>query len=161
MVFLVSICNYFLICIYGIDGASGKKSICQCRRCKRCRFDPWVWNIPWRRTWQPTPIFFVRRIPWTEEPGGVGLMVHGVEKSRTQLKHLVGHNLAHTRTQTFLYVHLPMKEEGKAEPVLLYISSITAFITRLQLLMAQLTHYHIRHMRAGITSSCPFSLAGH
>ena len=103
----------------------------------------------------------VRRIPWTEEPGGVGLMVHGVEKSRTQLKHLVGHNLAHTRTQTSLYVCLPMKEEGKAEHVLLYISSITAFITRLQLLMAQLTHYHIRHMRAGITSSCPFSLAGH
>jgi len=22
-------------------GASGKKPACQCRRCKRCRFDPW------------------------------------------------------------------------------------------------------------------------
>ena len=20
-------------------------------------FDPWVWKIPWRRTWQPTPVF--------------------------------------------------------------------------------------------------------
>ena len=20
-------------------------------------FDPWVWKIPWRRKWQPTPIF--------------------------------------------------------------------------------------------------------
>ena len=22
------------------------------------RFDPWVGETPWRRTWQPTPIFF-------------------------------------------------------------------------------------------------------
>ena len=35
-------------------GASGKEPICQCRRCKRCRFDPWVRKITWRRTWQPT-----------------------------------------------------------------------------------------------------------
>ena len=20
-------------------------------------FDPWVWKIPWRRKWQPTPVF--------------------------------------------------------------------------------------------------------
>ena len=24
---------------------------------KRCRFDPWVGKIPWRRKWQPTPVF--------------------------------------------------------------------------------------------------------
>ena len=23
----------------------------------RCGFDPWVGKIPWRRTWQPTPVF--------------------------------------------------------------------------------------------------------
>ena len=39
------------------DGASGKEPTCQCRRCKRCGFDPWVGKIPWRRTWQPTPVF--------------------------------------------------------------------------------------------------------
>ena len=33
---------------------NGKESICQCRR---CRFDPWVKKIPWRRKWQPTPLF--------------------------------------------------------------------------------------------------------
>ena len=27
-----------------------------CRR-KRHRFDPWVGRIPWRRAWQPTPVF--------------------------------------------------------------------------------------------------------
>ena len=39
------------------DGARGKESACQCRRCKRCRFDSWVRKSPWRRTWQPTPVF--------------------------------------------------------------------------------------------------------
>ena len=36
---------------------SGKESACQCRRQRRCRLDPWVGKIPWRRTWQPTPVF--------------------------------------------------------------------------------------------------------
>ena len=31
----------------------GKKSTCQCRRCKRCRFDPWIGKIPWRRNGNP------------------------------------------------------------------------------------------------------------
>ena len=36
---------------------SGKEPACQCRRCKRCRFDSCVGKIPWRRAWQPTPVF--------------------------------------------------------------------------------------------------------
>ena len=35
-------------------GFSGKEPTCQCRR---CRFDPWVRKIPWRREWLPTPVF--------------------------------------------------------------------------------------------------------
>ena len=38
-------------------GASGKEPTCQCRRYKRCGFDPWVRKIPWRKAWQPTPVF--------------------------------------------------------------------------------------------------------
>ena len=30
---------------------------CQWRRCKRFGFNPWVGKIPWRRKWQPTPVF--------------------------------------------------------------------------------------------------------
>ena len=41
-------------------GASGKESTCQCRRCKRCEFDPWVGKIPWRRARQSTPVFLPR-----------------------------------------------------------------------------------------------------
>ena len=37
---------------------SGKESTCQCRRCRRCGFDPWVGKMPWRRKWQPTPVFW-------------------------------------------------------------------------------------------------------
>ena len=33
---------------------SGKESACQCRR---CRFAPWVEKIPWKRKWQPIPVF--------------------------------------------------------------------------------------------------------
>ena len=32
-------------------------STCQCRRCQRHSFDPWVRKIPWRRKWQPIPVF--------------------------------------------------------------------------------------------------------
>ena len=35
----------------------GKESACQWRRRGRCRFDPWVEKIPWRRKWQLTPVF--------------------------------------------------------------------------------------------------------
>ena len=33
---------------------SGKESVFQC---KRRGFNPWVRKIPWRRKWQPTPVF--------------------------------------------------------------------------------------------------------
>ena len=36
---------------------SGKESAYQCRRLRRFRFNPWVRKIPWRRAWQPTPVF--------------------------------------------------------------------------------------------------------
>ena len=37
-----------------LGGASGKESACQCRR---HGFNPWAGKIPWRRAWQPTPVF--------------------------------------------------------------------------------------------------------
>ena len=36
---------------------SGKETASQCRKHKRCGFDPWVGKIPWSRKWQPTPVF--------------------------------------------------------------------------------------------------------
>ena len=39
-------------------GASGKESACQCRRHKRCEFNPCIEKIPWRKAWLPTSVFF-------------------------------------------------------------------------------------------------------
>ena len=46
---------------------SGKESTC---RCRRCVLDPWSQKTPWRRKWQPTPVF-LPEFPLTEEPGGL------------------------------------------------------------------------------------------
>jgi len=36
--------------------------------------DPWVRKIPWRRAWQPTPVFLPGESPWTEVPGSLQSM---------------------------------------------------------------------------------------
>ena len=38
-------------------GASGKQFTCQFRRRERHESNPWVRKSPWRRAWQPTPLF--------------------------------------------------------------------------------------------------------
>ena len=38
---------------------SGKESVCQWRRQRIHRFNSWVRKIPWRRKWQPTPVFLL------------------------------------------------------------------------------------------------------
>ena len=55
---------YIHMCVYiythihthtGFTGDSvGRRIHLQCRR---HRLDPWVKKIPWRRKWQPTPVF--------------------------------------------------------------------------------------------------------
>ena len=40
-----------------IIASSGKEPTCQCKRPKRCWFNPWVEKILWRRKWQSTPVF--------------------------------------------------------------------------------------------------------
>ena len=45
-------------------GTSGKESTCQAGNTRV----PWVGKIPWRRAWQPTPVFrfdsYVGKMPW-------------------------------------------------------------------------------------------------
>ena len=65
-------------------GSNGKEAACQCRRHKWCGLDPWVRNIPWRRAWQPTPVF----LPG-ESHGQRSLA--GYRKSQTWLKQLSMH----------------------------------------------------------------------
>ena len=77
-------------------GASGKEPTCPCRRRS---LNPWVGKMPWRRAWQPTPVF-----PWTEELGGLQFI--GL--------HRVGHDwndLARTHTR-WLYVGERWRKRG-------------------------------------------------
>ena len=39
------------------NGTSGEELALQCKRHKRHGFHPSIWKIPWRRAWQPTPVF--------------------------------------------------------------------------------------------------------
>ena len=50
---------------------------------KRHRFDPWVRKIPWRRKWQPTPVFLPGKSHGQRSLAGY--TVHGVTKNQTQL----------------------------------------------------------------------------
>ena len=61
--------------------ASGKEPTCQCRRRRRPGFDPWVRKVPWRRKWQPTPVFLPRGFYGR---GAWRATVHGLQR--------VGHN---------------------------------------------------------------------
>ena len=50
---------YFIVHMYYIFfGASlTAQQLRICLQCRRCRFGPWVWDIPWKRAWHPTPVF--------------------------------------------------------------------------------------------------------
>ena len=87
-------------------GASGKKPTCQCRRHKRHRFSPWVGMISWKRTWQPTPVFFLEnpmdRRTWQS-------MVH----SGSQRVRHNWNNLAYTHEATTANIILePWRDES-------------------------------------------------
>ena len=100
--------------LLGFPGSSSdKEPTCQCRRYKRHGFDPWVKKIPWRRTWQPTPVFLPEESPWTEEPGGLWSI--GLPRVRHDWR-----NLAHTHDPVTTTKHnLSVKSPSHPLPTLL------------------------------------------
>ena len=74
---------------------SGKESAC---RCKRYRFDPWVGKIPWRRKWQPTPVFLPGKSHGQRSLLGYSPM--GLQRSQAWLSNLT------TTTYTSLFIYL-------------------------------------------------------
>ena len=80
---------------------SGKESTCWC---KRRGSNPWVRKIPWRRTWQPTPVFLPGKFPWTEEPVGYSPWA---AKIQMQLS-----NWAHTHTYIKVLLQMLKKPEA-------------------------------------------------
>ena len=72
-------------------GASGKEPSYQHRRCKRCQFDSWVGKIPWRRAWQPTPIFMFRESHGQRSLEGYSPWNHRVGQDWSDLAHARAH----------------------------------------------------------------------
>ena len=76
-------------------GSDAKEPACQCRRHKRCGFDPWVRKIPWQRAWQLTHVF----LPG-EFHGQRILMGYSPQQK-------AGHDWSNlTGTQTYLHLQL-------------------------------------------------------
>ena len=82
-------------------GASGKEPVSQCRRHKRCMFNPWVRKIPWRRAWQPTPVF----LPG-ESHEHRRAMIHRVTKNWTRWSDLACTHTLRSASSTFIFLAL-------------------------------------------------------
>ena len=55
-----STCTLFFFLIDNFARGKGteiKTPFVQCQKYKRLSFNPWVRKSPWRRKWQPTPVF--------------------------------------------------------------------------------------------------------
>ena len=57
-------------------GSVVKESAFQCRRCRRHWFNPWVRKIPWRRKWQPAPVFLPGKSNGQRSLGGYSPQGH-------------------------------------------------------------------------------------
>ena len=84
---------------FGLPQWLKRKRIClQCRRHKRCGFDPWVRKIPWRRKWQPTPVFLPRKSRGQRSLEGYSPQDHK-ESNTTERILMLGNSLAHEYNQ--------------------------------------------------------------
>jgi len=57
-----------------LGGSDGKESACGA---ENLGFFPWAGKIPWRREWQPTPVFLPEK---SMERGAWRATVHGVSE---------------------------------------------------------------------------------
>ena len=121
-----------------------KEPICQCRRRKRLRFNPWIGKIPWRMKWQPTSVFL---------PG----KLHGQ-------KSLVGYSpwdCKESDTTEHAYTYIPfsaLKHQGKwpAMEIKLVSSSILFKTVHKAKLSDATVHWKARQMNMKL-SICAFS----
>ena len=95
---------------------SGEESACQCRRHKRRRFDPWVRKSPWRRKWQPTPVFLpgeshgqrslVCYSPWGLKESDMTEHTHTKQNTNAYIDFITGQTLLNA---LYIVIHLILK----------------------------------------------------
>ena len=93
-------------------GSDGKEPACQCRKCRRWEFNPWVRKIPLEKEMTKHPSILAWRTPQTEEPG----------RSKTTGSQRVGHDWAHTPACT------PAPTEFLFQPWLLKLFLVAVLI---------------------------------
>ena len=72
---------HVVLYVDGLPWWPGRERICL--QCGRCGLDPWVGKMPWRRAWQPTPVFLLGKSYGQRSLAGLQSM--GVAKSQTRL----------------------------------------------------------------------------
>ena len=115
--------------LQGLPGGSVVKNPPASQEMQVCRFNPWVGKIPWRKTWQHTPVF----LPGKSMDRGVSQStVHGVAMSPTQFSNWACTLLSNSRHHSvpcssgiwlppitlgcpccWIQVHVPMHSEAK------------------------------------------------
>ena len=94
---VAKVLDFFLYVIYQrppqalgfLGGASGKEPSCQCKRCKRLGFDPWVRDDSLEEGMATSSSILTWRIPMVR--GAYWAMVPRFTKSWTQLKQISTH----------------------------------------------------------------------
>ena len=79
---------------------SGQESAWQCRKHKRCTFDPWVRKIPWSRKWQPVPVFLPGKFHGQRSLVGFG--PGGSQRDRHDWVHACVHTHSYSNLETGL-----------------------------------------------------------
>ena len=83
-------------------GVSDKEPAYQCRWHKKLGFNPWVGKIPWRRAWQPTPVFLSGESHGQRSLAGYGSQ--GCKESDTT-EVINTHTHSHTHTLSLSLTH--------------------------------------------------------
>ena len=82
-------------------GANGKEPACQCRKCKRCRFNPGMGKIPWRTKWQHILVVFP--VKFHGQRSLAGYSPKGCKELDTT-EHTHTHTHTHTHIQCSSYL---------------------------------------------------------
>ena len=84
-------------------------------------FDPWIRKIPWRREWQPTPVFLPGEFHGQRSLEGYSPW--GLKESDTTEQLTLQHTHTHTHTHTMcLTVPEADRDRNKTPPALPYVS---------------------------------------
>ena len=83
-----------------------------CLECGRPGFDPWVGKIPWRRKWQPTPVFMPGKSHGLRSP--VGYSPWGCKESdTTERLHFISLHFRVFKPYSLTVAFVPISKTGK------------------------------------------------